>query len=78
MNKRLKNLIIVKDNKEDIVKVNDTIKLDKSQVDKEAKEKPNQADRIKKYRIKKGQVLNPKGRPKGKGLSITTEIKRKL
>jgi len=33
-----------------------------------------QADHL----YKPGQSGNPKGRPKGKGLSITTEIKRKL
>ena len=36
------------------------------------------AKQLKPFQFKKGQSGNPNGRPKGSGISITTEIKKKL
>lgn len=35
-------------------------------------------EQLKPYQFKKGESGNPDGRPKGSGISITTEIKKKL
>jgi len=46
--------------------------------EKTMSKQPRSCQHLKPYQFKKGVSGNPNGRPKGSGISITTEIKKKL